>query len=230
MPISVKTNRRTEMRITITELTSSSDDELKKKFVKYALPLFEAVYDEAKNGSSASIRHCRINICIRLYDIFPAVQGKYIYNPHMFRIKDRFQERATIVHSEPIDLSELNALPFYSSDVDTREMHFPEELRNVAGLYFLGMVNMNPNTKEIFYWVKIGIANDLYKRMGAYNTHCPMLWHIDYLYDDNELYYHAQLAKYALARCNHNTEWFMVDEKTYFEMCQKGFKFFEQNT
>lgn len=116
----------------------------------------------------------------------------------------------------------------YTSEYDTRDMHLPYELKKISGLYFLGMVNHNPITDEVFYWVKIGYASDLLSRMRIYNTHCPMLWHIDYTDGDydTESYYHRLLRVTAIARCNHNDEWFLVDKETYLQMCKKGFKFF----
>ena len=95
------------------------------------------------------------------------------------------------------------------------------------GLYFLGMVNTNPITNETFYWVKIGFASDIHKRMGAYNTHCPMYWHIDFLQGNaQELEFQRKLERFAIASCYHNVEWYQVDKQTYLEMCDKGFSYF----
>jgi hypothetical protein len=98
------------------------------------------------------------------------------------------------------------------------------------GLYFIGETHFNPKTNEKFYWVKIGKATNLYERMRNYNTHNPMLWRIafntkDY---DKEKFYHKELKKVCLNTCNHNDEWFLVDEDTYFAMCEKGFKYFKK--
>ena len=64
--------------------------------------------------------------------------------------------------------------------------------------------------------------------MNQYNTHCPMLWRIDFIREySKENYYHEQLRKICLNSCNHNKEWFLVDRETYLEMCEKGFAYFD---
>ena len=95
-------------------------------------------------------------------------------------------------------------------------------------MYFVGETHFNPITDEKFYWVKIGKATNLKQRMQNYNTHNPMLWRVDFSLDyDKEEYYHKRLNEVAIAKCNHNNEWFLVDKTTYLEMSEKGFKFFE---
>jgi hypothetical protein len=99
---------------------------------------------------------------------------------------------------------------------------------NDSGLYFIGETHFNPITREEFYWVKIGKSNNLAKRMKQYNTCCPMLWRIDFAVGEEEFeeYYHNWLYTKAIATCNHNEEWFLVDRETYLEMCEKGFAYF----
>lgn len=96
-----------------------------------------------------------------------------------------------------------------------------------AGLYFLGDSRWNPKLKRPEFWVKIGKSLNLRKRMRNYNTCCPVVWHIDFNDEyANEEYYHERLLNICTAKCNHNNEWFMVDEQTYNEMCKKGFTYF----
>jgi hypothetical protein len=97
-----------------------------------------------------------------------------------------------------------------------------------SGLYFLGETHFNPFTKEEYYWVKIGSSSNLRKRLRVYNTCNPMCFRIGFLEnkESEEFTYHKLLAQNALAQCNHNDEWFMVDRETYLEMCEKGFDFF----
>lgn len=146
---------------------------------------------------------------------------------HYVVIHEHRRDWANRIQFDEKLINTLNT-PFpYESDDDTRGMHLPYEFDRVTGLYFLGMVNVNPMTNEIFYWVKVGYASNILSRMRNYNSHCPMLWHIDYTGETNEEYYHQQLRKVALATCNHNDEWFMVDRETYLAMCDKGFRYFE---
>ena len=97
-----------------------------------------------------------------------------------------------------------------------------------GGLYFLGETHFNPFTKEEYYWVKIGSSSNLRKRLRVYNTCNPMCFRIGFLEnkESEEITYHNLLTEIALAKCNHNEEWFMVDRETYLEMCEKGFNFF----
>ena len=93
-----------------------------------------------------------------------------------------------------------------------------------AGLYFIGETHFNPRTMMLYYWVKIGLSINLRKRMKQYDTHCPMLWRIDFKTDlefDLEIeeeHYHDKLKEIATACCNHNEEWFLVDRETYLAM------------
>lgn len=193
---------------------------------KYMVQIFEAIFEDINNYSSGSSRNRRANICYDIYKNFTSVQKKYHY-VSAFHIKDRYikntEEEKVSYKKESYEKKELSC---YYSETDKREFYYPERFNNITGLYFLGMVNTNPITNETFYWVKIGYAKNILSRMRNYNTHCPMLWHIDYTDNENEFYYHAQLTHYAINRCNHNDEWFMVDKITYLQMCEKGFEFF----
>ena len=98
---------------------------------------------------------------------------------------------------------------------------------NEQGLYFVGETHFNPMTDEKFYWVKIGKAKNLKDRMKSYNTHNPMLYRIDWSDEyEKETDYQIKLMEKAIAKCNHNSEWFLVDKETYLEMCDKGFSYF----
>lgn len=95
------------------------------------------------------------------------------------------------------------------------------------GLYFIGETHFNPKTDEKYYWVKVGKARSLKNRMKQYNTCNPMLWRIGFSKEyDKEEHYHQLLANVAIAKCNHNEEWFLVNRETYLEMCEKGFSYF----
>lgn len=98
------------------------------------------------------------------------------------------------------------------------------------GLYFIGNTVFNPITHEEFYWVKVGMtAQTLRKRLRQYNTSNPMMWRIDYKEDaeNSEGLYHLFLMEICIARNCCNEEWFLVDRETYLEMCEKGFRYFD---
>ena len=44
------------------------------------------------------------------------------------------------------------------------------------GLYFLGMVGINPLTEQTYYLVKIGVSDDCEKRVNQYASYNPMLF------------------------------------------------------
>ena len=145
---------------------------------------------------------------IEIYKHCKIVSDKYDYFPEANRYHKRFLLKGT-------------TRKIFDDGIDY-------ECYDVKGLYFVGETHFNPITDEKFYWVKIGKAKNLKERMRSYNTHNPMLYRIDYSADYNkEEWYHNKLAEKAIAKCNHSEEWFLVDRKTYLEMCEKGFKFFE---
>ena len=103
-----------------------------------------------------------------------------------------------------------------------------------CGLYLVGETHFNPTNMDLFYCVKVGKAINIKKRLNDYNTHCPMLYRIDFKrYDTERLafqgesYYQEKLKKVAIASNNHNQEWVFVDRETYLEICKKGFRYFD---
>lgn len=149
-----------------------------------------------------------------LYACFDEVREEFEYCPKEVALAKRFARR---------DRKILNLFE------DGINYAVPRE----AGLYFIGETHFNPYTKEEFYWVKIGLSTNLAKRMKQYDTHCPMLWRIAFktnlhkCLEIEEEYYHDRLKEIAVAGCNHNEEWFLVNRETYLEMCDKGFSYFD---
>lgn len=120
---------------------------------------------------------------------------------------------------------ELWTIPRFEDGID-RETE--RAFKKIVGLYFLGEVTANPETLELFYWVKIGYSSNLASRTRNYDTHCPTAWRIDFCGDgDLEFYYHKLLGACCIDRAAGNEEWFRVDRETYLEMCKKGFAYFD---
>ena len=107
---------------------------------------------------------------------------------------------------------------------------FKSHRTNGSGVYLIGNTTFNPITKEERYWVKVGKATTLNQRINQYLTHAPDIYFIDWrptrkdLLTDYENRYHSQLE---LQATYNRTEWFKVDKKTYFEICEKGFQYFD---
>ena len=76
--------------------------------------------------------------------------------------------------------------------------------------------------------VKIGKSTNLPKRMDGYNSMNPLLWRCGFSKEyDKETYYHSLIREKSIARCKGSKEWFIVSEETYYEMCAKGFSYFD---
>lgn len=97
------------------------------------------------------------------------------------------------------------------------------------GLYFIGESRWNPALHRPEYWVKVGKAVNIKNRLTKnYFCCCGQIWLIDFSREyDKEHDYHKMIERVCLAHNNHNREYFMVDEKTYLEMCAKGFSYFD---
>lgn len=109
----------------------------------------------------------------------------------------------------------------------------PPELLDCAGLYLVGSIYADPHTKKLYYWIKVGMsATSLAKRVKNYRTENPMVWVADVLYVDvdnvceMEMECHITLSDVAYGIARNTQEWFIVDEETYFEICEKGFHYF----
>lgn len=161
-------------------------------------------------------RRAYLDNAILLYKTFEFIQQEWVYDDKAVKYIDKFYQRKW---------EAPKLMPFE----DGINYDAPED----EGLYFIGMVNANPHTGDLYYWVKIGYSSMLKDRMRNYNTDCPMLWRIGFntAYGEQsriaEKQYHRMLNKIALASCNHNDEWFLVSRDTYFEMCSKGFSYFD---
>ena len=154
-------------------------------------------------------------LMLAIYNNYPAISEKYLAQMDKPYYKDKFILRNCY-------------LPRMEDGINYDAPKAP-------GLYMISQLSFskeNPNIK--YYWVKVGLSSNLAQRMREYNTHCPMLWRIDYkVYNSNkdlenkEHYYHLKLRELAMAQAANAEEWFLVDEKTYNELCDKGFSYFD---
>lgn len=178
------------------------------EFMGKTYTLKEIFYDAINNAEKNKVKEVKeawINLALRIYNKCSDLQEQYTYTPFGIYSK-RFQRKDYTAFDDEIN---------YSAP-------------KIEGLYFIGETHFNPITDEKYYWVKIGRATNLNRRMKDYNTHNPMLWRIDFSENyDKEKYYHLKLNDVAIASCNHNEEWFLVDKNTYLEMCEKGFSYFD---
>lgn len=107
------------------------------------------------------------------------------------------------------------------------------EIPEGSGLYLVGSVYIDPRTKRIYYWIKVGMSSvSLDKRLKSYRSENPMVWIADTMEVDvddvgrMEHECHIMLSDVAYGIARNTEEWFIVDENTYFEICNKGFEYF----
>ena len=107
------------------------------------------------------------------------------------------------------------------------------EISDCSGLYLVGSTYVDPHTKKFYYWIKVGMsATSLAKRLRSYHSENPMVWIADVMYVDTDNVYemehecHIALSEIAHNIARNTEEWFLVDEETYFEICNKGFHYF----
>ena len=109
------------------------------------------------------------------------------------------------------------------------------EIPASCGLYLVGSTYIDPYTKRIFYWIKVGMSSNLEKRLRGYRSENPMVWIADILETDPndvgrmEIECHVMLSEIAYGVCRNTEEWFIVDEKTYLKICEEGFNYFYEN-
>lgn len=191
-----------------------------------------------------------IRFCIEYYHKFPALEkSQLLYDRILKDCAGIYQACEKKMHSRSLTKANAKQLTIFMifffnefEEILSRSFNRPLQDFNdginynapeYCGLYFLGETHFNPITREEFYWVKIGKATNIKKRLSDYNTHCPMLYRIDFkkCFSDRvayqeEAYYQDKIKAVAIATNNHNKEWFLVDRNTYLEMCAKGFSYF----
>jgi len=105
------------------------------------------------------------------------------------------------------------------------------------GIYLLGDCHFDPYTDEKFYCVKVGNSStDLVKRVNSYFSCNPYIAKVSLKELPRETSYkfekacHELLESVSITRCpcDHTLEWFRVSRENYLEICEKGFKWFEE--
>lgn len=114
-----------------------------------------------------------------------------------------------------------------------KDGYWEPEREKRCGLYLIGNTVFNPITNQKFYWIKIGLTTNSITRFSSYNTDNPMYFYIDFLpikdrkqVKHYETIYQDELKGKVVACCERNNEWFLVDEETYFKICEEKFNYF----
>lgn len=129
-------------------------------------------------------------------------------------------------------LSSFGDIEFYSLE-RFEDSNNPKIITNSSGLYLIGNTVFDPTNYKTYYWVKVGAAvSNIKKRMSQYVTYNPMFYNIDsYVVKNNprkllalEKGCHLILSQIAITK--KGQEWFMIDKDSYFDICEKGFNWF----
>lgn len=112
---------------------------------------------------------------------------------------------------------------------ETKEA-IPEEKE---GVYLIGCTAFNPYTDEHIYYLKVGRANSVCRRLTKdYPTCCPSLWKIDNFYTNEskfvERFFQHELSEKAIQQAKDSKEWYQVSRETYLNFSQNGFNAFEK--
>lgn len=170
--------------------------------------------ERAKKVKSTAGKHYWIDEIDEAWDFFEDELSEYfIRNDNYTRLIDKYTVKDTII-DKSLELPILE-MPVAKSDED------------FGGLYFLGMIGINPQNK-IYYLVKIGLAKNIKKRLHNYYGYNPMLFHNNYslkIEDETaralaEENCHRYLTSKAYAKAQDADEWYYVDKDTYFELCE----------
>lgn len=162
--------------------------------------------------------------CLELYEQCEVVRAAYVINKYACHKTDAFQVKPIInpnIIEEDTTFKKVKGgyvLPVYTINCfNYEDEHFP-------GIYFNGDIKFDPKYGKL-HFVKCGGGNDVAKRLGQYPTYNPMFYH-QYTscrmenWTAGETLVQAFLAKYAIGAPERSKEWFIVDEETYYKMCE----------
>jgi hypothetical protein len=187
--------------------------------LQIGLELVENHYNQMLKAKRTSTRKYHADIILNLMKMVPELKEYWGYNPNEFHWQDRIFK----VGEEKVSKIEVEVFV----DQATNLRNAP----SFEGLYFVGTTHFNPITNEQFFAVKIGLSNNINKRMSQYRTNCAMLYPIGYKqcedYVNQELRYQGKLSRIALFANQNNDEWYFVDRQTYLDLCEKGFDYFD---
>jgi len=179
--------------------------------------LKEMAYQQKKMLSVSSMaKRNRYYNMVAIYQKFPALKAWWAHLPDEKRYTDKFIQRKQKKKAYNPIIGGLPKLELSCADTS----YLPQE----QGLYFIGMIGINPNETK-YHLVKIGCAENIYRRLRQYGTYNPMIYiggtvcNLNVSISDAETTCHEYLAEKAYAYAQNAREWFYVNEATYYELC-----------
>lgn len=150
-----------------------------------------------------------------LSELFAINEQAHLWEARIIR-KKHYAAPITVELARPTDV-----YPDLPKSYDTSGQAFP-------GLYFIGATYFVPTTKQPIYAVKIGSSyNEVGRRIRDYGTYNPFIYHeremsLPYTLcpEAEEITCYNFLASLAVQKIEKITEWHIVDEKTYFYLCE----------
>lgn len=112
------------------------------------------------------------------------------------------------IHINPTDL------PIYCKNSLT--FHTVNNISDKPGIYLLGQTSYNPDKNEIWYFLKVGKAVNLQRRLKDYNTHNPTYFIFATQHgtsatiDQLEIQWQNQIENRGGWHMGDNAEWFIV--------------------
>ena len=223
--------------------------------IKEILREMDNYYERLCACSSSTGRRYNGQAMIELAQNHPEINEYWEINLNYFHWENRFkkikdfQEEEQIIFNGVKDKSytiknygqaDFNTVTDYivshaSDYMETKEVWndgINFDLPEKPGLYMIGEITYNPDLNKLLYGIKVGKGKNLKNRIASYKTCGSTPFVCDYLLvpmeklDYVEKICHFALNGLCLGLNAHNTEWFYMDEKTYFEMTSKGFSFF----
>lgn len=168
-------------------------------------------------GLSSLAKRNRFFNMVAVYHKFPELKAWWTYDKDAPQYKNKFIKKSS------------KKKTYYSVTGELPKLEIPcastEWLPEDRGLYFIGMIGVNPNGTK-YYLVKVGSTENLAKRIRQYGSYNPMIYiggilqSLDGKISDAETACHEYLSERAYAYAQNAREWFYVSEETYYELCE----------
>ena len=212
--------------------------------IKDAMKLMDTYYERMSLCSSSSGRKYNGQAMLDLVAEVPELLEYWVIDTSFYYWTDRFIKvkeyepkrftRGTVDYNDALQncmniivntsVREANKEKFD----DGIDFNLPEK----SGLYMIGETTFNPYSNEKLFGIKVGKGKNLKQRIRSYKTCGSTPFVCDYLLvPEDKLDYAENMIQNVLRlRCialnGHNDEWFYFNEKTYLQICEKGFSYF----
>ena len=135
---------------------------------------------------------------------------------------NRIQKKPCMIEPPQVILRPLGRYP------DSLPQCYDTSGQGFGGLYFMGATYFNPITMRPIYAVKVGLSyTDIGRRIQSYGTYNPFIYHerthvlpFRVCREASERKCRSFLNSVSIQQMDKETEWYIVDEKTYLYLCE----------